>query len=53
MQLLVGGALLAIFVVVAVFGPLLSPYDPNDQDLFATYGAPVLVPSARRRSGRA
>lgn len=40
MQLLVGGTLLAIFVVVAVFGPLLSPYDPNDQDLFATMEPP-------------
>src|SRR5690242_839798 len=39
-QLLVGGALLAVFVAVAVFGPLLSPYDPNDQDLFATMEPP-------------
>jgi ABC-type dipeptide/oligopeptide/nickel transport system permease subunit len=40
LQLWIGGALVVLFLLVAVFGPLMSPYDPNDQDLFATMEPP-------------
>lgn len=39
-QLLIGGTLLAAFVVLAVFGPAIAPYDPNEQDLFAMLEGP-------------
>jgi ABC-type dipeptide/oligopeptide/nickel transport system permease subunit len=39
-QLWVGGILIALFCLVAVFGPVLSPYDPTNQDLFATMEPP-------------
>jgi ABC-type dipeptide/oligopeptide/nickel transport system permease subunit len=40
LQLWVGGALVALFGIVAIFGPVLSPYDPTDQDLLATMEPP-------------
>lgn len=39
-QLRVGAALVGCFVLLAVFGPLLAPYDPTDQDLLATMDPP-------------
>ncbi len=40
LQLRVGAVLVGFFVLLAVFGPLLSPYDPTEQDLLATLDAP-------------
>jgi ABC-type dipeptide/oligopeptide/nickel transport system permease subunit len=42
-QLWIGGALVAFFLILAVVGPHLVPYDPNDQDLFATMEPPTLA----------
>jgi ABC-type dipeptide/oligopeptide/nickel transport system permease subunit len=39
-QLWIGGLLIGLFVLVAVLGPLVAPYDPNEQDLFATMEPP-------------
>jgi ABC-type dipeptide/oligopeptide/nickel transport system permease subunit len=39
-RLLIGGGLLAVFVVLATIGPLIVPYDPNAQDLMATLDPP-------------
>jgi ABC-type dipeptide/oligopeptide/nickel transport system permease subunit len=39
-RLLIGGGLLAVFVVLAIIGPLIAPYDPNAQDLMATLDPP-------------
>jgi len=38
--LTLGGWLLAGFVVLAVFGPLLAPYNPDAQDLLSVLGPP-------------
>lgn len=35
-----GASLLAFFLFLAVFGPSISPFDPNEQDLFAMLEAP-------------
>ncbi len=40
LQLWIGGALILLFVAVAVIGPALAPYDPTEQDLFATMEPP-------------
>jgi peptide/nickel transport system permease protein len=34
-RILVGGAIVAIVVICAIFAPVLAPHDPNDQDLLA------------------
>lgn len=39
-QLWIGGALLAGFAVLALLGPWIAPYDPNEQDLFAMLEGP-------------
>jgi ABC-type dipeptide/oligopeptide/nickel transport system permease subunit len=39
-RLLIGGGLLAVFVVLAIVGPLIAPYDPNAQDLMAALDPP-------------
>jgi ABC-type dipeptide/oligopeptide/nickel transport system permease subunit len=39
-RLLIGGGLLAVFVVLAIIGPLIAPYDPNAQDLMAALDPP-------------
>jgi ABC-type dipeptide/oligopeptide/nickel transport system permease subunit len=39
-RLLTGGGLLAVFVVLALIGPLIAPYDPNGQDLMAALDPP-------------
>jgi peptide/nickel transport system permease protein len=36
MKARVGGAILAVFVLVAIFGPLLAPYDPSATNPLAT-----------------
>ena len=36
----IGMALLGIYLLIAVFGPLLAPYDPNAQDLIGVLEAP-------------
>jgi peptide/nickel transport system permease protein len=38
----VGGALLAAFLVIAIFAPLLTPYDPLAQDLYDRLKPPSL-----------
>jgi peptide/nickel transport system permease protein len=43
---LVGFALVSLFVVVAVFAPLIAPYDPLEQDLAALGGSCCPGPSA-------
>ena len=40
MFLPIGAALLAMFAVVAVFGPAIAPYDPTAQDLLAMLDPP-------------
>lgn len=40
LSLMTGGALLLILVLVAVFAPLLTPMDPQAQDLWTRYEAP-------------
>src|ERR1700742_1859861 len=39
-RLLTGGGLLGVFVVLALIGPLIAPYDPNAQDLMAALDPP-------------
>ncbi len=39
-QLRVGGVLVGLFVLLGLFGPLIAPYDPAGQDLFATMEPP-------------
>jgi ABC-type dipeptide/oligopeptide/nickel transport system permease subunit len=39
-QLLIGGALLLAFIVLAIAGPWIAPYDPTEQDLFAMLEVP-------------
>jgi ABC-type dipeptide/oligopeptide/nickel transport system permease subunit len=39
-QLWIGGLLIGLFVLMAILGPLIAPYDPNEQDLFATMEPP-------------
>jgi ABC-type dipeptide/oligopeptide/nickel transport system permease subunit len=39
-RLWMGGGLLGVFVALAVIGPVVAPYDPNAQDLFATLDPP-------------
>jgi len=39
-SLMVGLALLALIVLVALLAPWIAPYDPNDQDVVASLGAP-------------
>lgn len=39
-RLLAGGALLGLFVLLALFGPLIAPQDPNAQDLLAVFDPP-------------
>src|SRR5690606_17735916 len=38
----IGAIILAVFIVLALFAPLISPYDPNAQDLRATLLPPSL-----------
>lgn len=38
--LLVGGLLLLLFLIAAIFGPQLAPYGGNDQDILATLQPP-------------
>ena len=38
----IGAVILAVFIVLALFAPLISPYDPNAQDLRATLLPPSL-----------
>lgn len=40
LPLWIGMALLGIYLLIAVFGPLLAPYDPNAQDLIGVLEAP-------------
>jgi ABC-type dipeptide/oligopeptide/nickel transport system permease subunit len=40
-QLWIGGGFVLLFGLVAVFGPMISPYDPTEQDLFATMEPPT------------
>src|SRR5581483_12511490 len=40
-RVLVGGAIVAILVVCALFAPLIAPQDPNQQDLLAQLLPPV------------
>ncbi|XOT94600.1 ABC transporter permease [Alcaligenes pakistanensis] len=47
-KVLVGGTLVLIFALVALFAPLLAPNDPNAQDLLAT-----LLPPAWQEGGLA
>jgi len=39
-QLLAGGTLVAFFILLAIAGPWIAPYDPNEQDLFAMLEVP-------------
>jgi ABC-type dipeptide/oligopeptide/nickel transport system permease subunit len=39
-RLLTGGALVCAFVILAIVGPIVAPYDPNAQDLMATLDPP-------------
>jgi len=39
-SLMVGVILLLLIIVLAVLAPWISPYDPNDQDVVASLGAP-------------
>ena len=39
-QLLIGGVLLLAFIVLAIAGPWIAPYDPTEQDLFAMLEVP-------------
>jgi len=39
-RLLTGGGLLSIFLILAIVGPLVAPYDPNAQDLMAALDPP-------------
>jgi ABC-type dipeptide/oligopeptide/nickel transport system permease subunit len=39
-QLWIGGLLIGFFVLIAILGPLIAPYDPNEQDLLATMEPP-------------
>lgn len=48
---LVGMALIAGFVVVAIFAPLLAPYDPREQDLSLIQGGCCPGPSAEHPFG--
>ena len=43
LPLWIGMALLGIYLVIAVFGPLFAPYDPNAQDLIGVLEAPSLA----------
>ncbi|HZL55086.1 MAG TPA: hypothetical protein VFC22_05595, partial [Solirubrobacteraceae bacterium] len=36
MKAKVGGVILAVFVLIAIFGPLLAPYDPSATSPLAT-----------------
>ncbi len=42
-RLLVGGGLLGVFSVLAIVGPVIAPYDPNAQDLFAALDPPSMA----------
>ncbi len=48
---LVGFGLVTMFVVVAVFAPLIAPYDPREQDLAALGGTCCPGPSAEHIFG--
>ena len=54
---IVGFVLVAIFVFVAIFAPLIAPYDPREQNLDADRGrllpGAVARSTARRRRPRA
>lgn len=39
-RLLTGGGLLTVFLMLAIVGPLVAPYDPNAQDLMAALDPP-------------
>lgn len=39
-QILIGGALLLGFILLAIAGPWIAPYDPTEQDLFAMLEGP-------------
>jgi peptide/nickel transport system permease protein len=38
---LVGGSIVSLIVLAAIFAPLIAPYGPNDQDLISALGAPT------------
>jgi hypothetical protein len=40
---IVGTAVMAVFVLMAVFAPLVAPYDPLDQDLPQKFDGPSLA----------
>ena len=40
----VGGALMIVLLLVAVFAPILAPHDPGDQDLLRTLAPPAWAP---------
>ncbi len=53
LPLWIGIFLLGVYVFVAVFGPLLAPYDPNAQDLIGVLEAPsVAHPMGTDQIGR-
>ena len=41
-KILIGGTIVGVIVIVAIFAPLIAPYDPNEQDLLNAFRPPSL-----------